>query len=165
MELKPLHRDALPAALEKALRYRLLNEPTQAESICRDVLEVDPENQEALITLLLALTDQFGRRLGDRVREARELLPRIRDEYQRTYYTGIIYERMARIELKRATPGSGPTIYHELREAMSWYEKAEAIQPSGNDEARLRWNACVRTIDKHEHLEPGSEDEFVPLLE
>ena len=38
----------MPAALEKALRYRLLNEPVEAESICRDVLEVDPDNQAAL---------------------------------------------------------------------------------------------------------------------
>ena len=49
-ELKRILPSAAPVALEKALRYRLLNEPMQAESICRDVLEVDPSNKEALVT-------------------------------------------------------------------------------------------------------------------
>jgi hypothetical protein len=44
-ELKSLHKDAIPAALGKAERYRLLNEPGEAESICLDILHVDPENQ------------------------------------------------------------------------------------------------------------------------
>jgi len=48
-ELKRLHKDAIPAALEKAERYRLLNEPGEAESICLDILAVDPDNQRALI--------------------------------------------------------------------------------------------------------------------
>ena len=60
-ELKRLSADAIPAALEKALRYRLLNDPAEAESICHDVLRIDPENQQALVNLLLALTDRFGK--------------------------------------------------------------------------------------------------------
>jgi hypothetical protein len=59
-ELKRLSDEAIPAALEKALRYRLLNEPAEAESICHDVLRIDPENQQALVVLLLALTDPAG---------------------------------------------------------------------------------------------------------
>ena len=38
-ELERISIDAVPAALEKAERYRLLNEPLMAESICLDVLE------------------------------------------------------------------------------------------------------------------------------
>ena len=53
-ELKRLSEEAIPAALEKATRYRLLNEPAEAESICHDVLQIDPENQQALVVLLLA---------------------------------------------------------------------------------------------------------------
>src|SRR5207248_11695595 len=56
-ELKSLSKEAIPAALEKAERYRLLNEPGEAESICLDILKADPENQQAIITLLLALTE------------------------------------------------------------------------------------------------------------
>ena len=55
-ELKKLSKEAIPAALEKAERYRLLNEPGEAESICLDILAIDPENQRAIIMLLLALT-------------------------------------------------------------------------------------------------------------
>src|SRR5271167_1608555 len=93
LELKPLHRDAIPAALAKAERYRLLNEPWQAESICQDVLRVDPENETALVTLILALTDQFHQ--GVSVQEAREVIPRLRDDYERAYYSGVICERRA----------------------------------------------------------------------
>src|SRR5215472_6620185 len=99
--LKPISKDAIPRALEKAERYRLLNEPKEAESICLDILAVDAENQQALITLLLALTDQFeasSPQSGLRAR-ARGILPRLQGEYERTYYAGIIHERKARSQL------------------------------------------------------------------
>src|SRR5947199_3477289 len=92
-ELKLLHKDAIPAALEKAERYRLLNEPAHAESICLDVLAVDPENQRALVMLLLALTDQFQTGPTDCFRHAEAVVPRLNGEYERCYYTGIIWER------------------------------------------------------------------------
>ena len=38
MTLKPLHKDAIKGALAKAERYRLLNEPAEAESICLDAV-------------------------------------------------------------------------------------------------------------------------------
>ncbi len=165
MEFKRLHRDALPAAQERAEHYRLLNQPAAAESICRDILEVDPENQRALTTLILAHTDQFNRHLRKPVGEARELVARLTDEYQRSYYTGIILEREAKAILRRAAPGTGSSVHEILCAAMDWYEKAEAQRPGGNDEALLRWNNCVRIINEHEHVEPGEEDTFLPLLE
>src|SRR5262245_54777237 len=58
-DLKALSSEAVPRALAKAERYRLLNEPGEAESICLDALVADPDNQEAIAILLLALTDQF----------------------------------------------------------------------------------------------------------
>lgn len=157
-QLKSLSKEGLEAAFEKAERYRLLNEPWEAESICRDVLEADPENQRALITLLLALTDQFGQELGAGVNEARALLPRLQGEYERAYYAGIICERRAKAQLTQATPGSGSIAYDWFRQAMSWYEKAEAIRPPGNDAAVLRWNTCARIIMRHDQLRPGPED-------
>src|SRR5919197_2893888 len=84
-QLKPLSRDGIPAALRKAERYRLLNDPWEAESICRDVLAIDGENQEALIILILALTDQFAAE-GCEMETARALLPRLQGEYRRAYY-------------------------------------------------------------------------------
>ena len=145
-ELKPLSIEGVPAALERALRYRLLNEPSEAESICQDVLRIDPENQEALVILLLAITDQFGRGYSVGITEATEVLPRLRDPYERAYYAGIICERRAKACLRQGGPGSGFDAYEFLREAMAWYEKAETVRPAGNDDALLRWNACARMI-------------------
>jgi len=103
-ELKRLHKDAIPAALEKAERYRLLNEPGEAESICLDILHVDPENQHAIITLLLALTDRFEKGYGVSDTQTKELLARLKSEYERAYYSGIVAERRAKMKLRQNTP-------------------------------------------------------------
>lgn len=158
LELKPIREEAIPKALEKAERYRLLNEPAQAESICHDILRIDPTNQPALITLLLALTDQFDRGLP--ANQPKELLPRLHDEYERAYYAGIICERKARAQLNQGWPGARFVAYDLFYEAMGWYEKAEALRPPDNDDTTLRWNACVRTISDR-HLEPRAEEPSV----
>src|SRR5664279_5342754 len=98
-ELKPLSTEAIPAALEKAERYRLLNEPAEAESICLDVLKVSPENQEALVILLLAVTDRFVKGYGVSDTQAKELLGKLKGEYDRTYYAGIVAARRAKMKL------------------------------------------------------------------
>ena len=51
-ELKALSPDSIEVVKERAVRYWLLNEPALAESICRDVLAVAPDDREAGITLL-----------------------------------------------------------------------------------------------------------------
>jgi hypothetical protein len=164
-QLKPIHKESIPKALEKAERYRLLNEPWQAESICQDVLRADPENQEALVTLLLALTDQFDRGISEYGKQARGVVPRLRQEYDQAYYAGIICERQAKAQLHQGTPGSGVIAYHWLREAMSFYEKAEAIRPPGNDDAVIRWNTCARIIMQNPRLVRESEERVEPLME
>jgi hypothetical protein len=162
--LKKLTPSAIPAALDRAERYRLLNEPAQAESICLDVLRADPSNQRALILLLLALTEQFDESIADNLDRATALLPLLSDEYQHTYYHGVIVERHARAFLHRSSPGARYAAYEMFREAMSWYERAETIRPAGNDEALLRWNTCVRTISAA-HLEPPPFDDSTLMLE
>ena len=159
-ELKSLHKEAIPAAIEKAMRYRLLNEPAEAESICLDVLKADPENQEAIVTLLLALTDRFAKGYGVSDTQVKELLGRIRGEYERAYYAGIFAERRAKAKLMQHTPGCRFQAYDLFREAMSWFEKAEAIRPPGNDDALLRWNTCARIIERN-RLVPREEEERV----
>jgi hypothetical protein len=163
-DLKPLSREAIPAALEKAERYRLLNEPAEAESICLDVLRTDPENQSALITLLLAVTDRFGKGYGVSDTQAKELLARVKGEYERAYYTGILAERRAKAKLAQGTPGSRHYAYDGFREAMTWFEKAEEVRPPGNDDALLRWNTCARIIEKN-RLVAREEDDVEPPLE
>jgi hypothetical protein len=162
-ELKQLSREAIPAALEKAERYRLLNEPAEAESICLDVLKADPENQTALITLLLAVTDRFGKGYGVSDTQAKELLSRVEGEYERAYYAGILAERRAKAKLAQGTPGSRFYAYDGFRDAMSWYEKAENVRPHGNDDALLRWNTCARIITQNKLVAREEEREEPPL--
>jgi hypothetical protein len=163
-ELKPLSREAIPAALEKAERYRLLNEPGEAESICLDILQADPENQSALITLLLAVTDRFGKGYGVGDTQTKELLSRVKGDYERAYYSGILAERRAKAKLAQGTPGSRHYAYDGFRDAMNWFEKAETLRPAGNDDALLRWNTCARIIEKNRLL-PREEDDVEPPLE
>src|SRR5690242_13802226 len=126
-DLKPLSKEAIPAALEKAMRYRLLNEPGEAESICLDILHTDPDNQEAIITLLLALTDRFSKGYGVSDTAAKDLMSRIKGEYDRAYYSGILAERRAKTKLTQNTPHSHFQAYDLFQEAMEWFEKAEKI--------------------------------------
>ena len=163
-ELKALSKEAIPAALEKAMRYRLLNEPGEAESICLDILKADPENQEAIMLLLLALTDRFEKGYGVSDTQVKELLARIHSEYERAYYAGIFAERRAKAKLAQGNPGCNFQAYDGFREAMHWFEKAEAIRPPGNDDALLRWNTCARMIAKNK-LVPEEEEKIEYPLE
>ena len=145
-ELKPISREAIPRALERAERYRLLNEPYEAESICRDILRTEPGNQRALVTHLLALTDQFGRRPEAGVTGAREVLAALSDPYERSYYGGVICERWGKAQLRRSGPGA--TALGWLKEAMALFEEAMGNSPAGNEDAVLRWNACARLLNR-----------------
>jgi len=144
LELKQISKNAIPRALAKAERYRLLNEPQEAESICRDVLRADPGNQEAIVSLVLALTDQFGIRHGADMSKAKEALAQVSDEYERAYYGGIIHERWAKARFEAHVPNHLALDW--LEEAMTLYARAEALRPGGNDDAVLRWNSCLRFI-------------------
>src|SRR5215831_14968770 len=157
-ELKQLHKHAIPAALEKAERYRLLNEPGEAESICLDILVVDPDNQRAVITLLLALTDRFEKGYGVSETQTKELVARMRSDYDRAYYSGLVAERRAKMKLRQHTPGCRFQAHDLLREAMSWFERAEPRRPPSHDDAILRWNTCARIIERNK-LVPREEEE------
>ena len=161
-DLKHLSREAIPAALEKAERYRLLNEPGEAESICLDILKTEPENQQAIIILLLAFTDRFEKGYAVSDTQTKELLSRMKSDYDRFYYTGIVAERRAKTKLRSHTPDCRFQAYDLLREAMNWFEKAEAIRPAGHDDALLRWNTCARIIARNNLVarEPEERIEF-----
>src|ERR1041384_1765613 len=163
-ELKKLSVEAIPPALERAERYRLLNEPVQAESICLDILAVEPDNQQALVILLLSLSEQFGENITEKLDRAWSILPKLSDEYQQAYYQGILLERQARLYMRSDAPGSNFSAYDLFREAMRLYEKALELRPHGNDEALLRWNTCARTIMAGK-LKARPLDDFRPMLE
>ena len=162
--LKPISKEGVPEALEKAERYRLLNEPRLAESICLDILEIDPDNHHAIVILLLSITDQFGASGARDMNKARQLLSKLNSEYERHYYAGIICERQGKGILDHGRTGSHFTAYEWIHEAMEFYEKAEKLRPSGNDDAILRWNTCVRLITSN-HLQPRGEEFVDPSME
>ena len=164
-ELKFMSESSIAKSLEKAHRYRLLNEPMHAESICYDVLAVDGENQQALNILLLAITDQFDERMTERCRQANSIKDRLTDPYKLTYYDGLISERRALALFKRGGPGVSYVTYEWLRRAMECYEKADALSEADNDDAILRWNACARTIMRHPELKPEPKQAGVLFLD
>ncbi len=154
-ELKSISVQSIPEALAKVERYRLLNEPVLAESICLDVLAIVPDHQQALISLLLARTDQFHGNVQPK--GALEVLAKIKGEYEQAYYAGVIWERLGNARIRHGGRGAGTSAYHALRDAMSYYETATKCAPHGNDEAILRWNTCARMIMQNPGIQPSSE--------
>lgn len=156
-QLKSISKQSVPEALAKVERYRLLNEPGLAESICLDILSILPDHQQAVISLLLARTDQFQSHVD--AKAAREALANIQGDYERAYYEGIIWERMGNARIRRGGGGAGASAYQALREAMDCYEKAMTFAPPANDDAILRWNTCARAIMQNPDIRavPGDE--------
>ena len=81
------------SAIARAAHYRDLNQPEEAESICRDVLDVDPMNQAAWRLLGLATTDRFKTREAGLLEEAIAAFDRLADDYERVYHIGVAWER------------------------------------------------------------------------
>ena len=160
---KPISHDSVAGALAKAERYRLLNEPSEAESICYDILDLEPDNQQALTSLVLALTDQIehdSRSFETAVSATQKLT----SPYERIYYTGIAWERRAKARHRTGGHGSGPYVYEWIRRAMQSFEEAESLRAPGNDDAILRWNACVRFLQQHPEIAPRVEETPEPIL-
>jgi hypothetical protein len=164
--LKQLSAAAIPRALEKAERYRLINQPWDAESICLDILAVDPDREDARRMLLLACTDQFRRGAagGQAVDRAREALTGLTGAYERAYYAGVIAERLALARLEQRIPGAGFLAHELLQEAMERYQEAEALRPEGNDDAILRWNTCARLMNESPHVVAGPVEDVGVVL-
>jgi hypothetical protein len=149
-ELKPLSQAGIPRAMAKAERYRLLGEPQETDSICRDILRTDPDNQEVLIMLLLSITDQFARGADQYMFDAQRVLEKLRGDYERAYYSGIVCERWVKAQLEDG--GHCGSASGWFLEALDWYQKAQALSEAGNEDAVLRWNACVRYLEHNPGL-------------
>ena len=158
--LKSISKAGIPEAIAKAELYRYLNDPEEAESICRDILAIDPGHQLALRMLGLAMTDQFIGAANDRYIEVQSIFQGLRDPYEQLYYTGILHERRAKTQL---IVGYAPhTLRPLVEDAMRCFAEAEKIRPPGNDDSILRWNRCVRLLesrpDFHFEREPAALD-------
>ena len=158
MELKSLSYDSIDSAIEKAKHYRLLNDPENAESICLDILSVDSDHQEALIVLILAITDQFMG--GSRIKEARQYLARVTDDFNQAYFAGLICERAAKSILAKNNPGAREAAFEWLQDAMEHFMKSDSFEHD-DDDPILRWNSCARMINKHQ-LRAPKEESFTP---
>jgi tetratricopeptide (TPR) repeat protein len=157
-QLKRISTNAIPEAVAKAELYRSLNEPEEAESICRDILAIEPAHQFALRLLGLALTDQFSGEGSDRYRETEKIFGQLQDPYERLYYTGILCERRAKAQLNAGNPQAPVLALFE--EALRLFAEAERIRPSGNDDAILRWNRCVRLLQNPDYGWEEFEPEY-----
>ncbi|MBK8250525.1 MAG: hypothetical protein IPK85_24480 [Gemmatimonadetes bacterium] len=163
--LKPISKEGVPAALLKAHRYRVLSDSIAAESICLDVLAVDPTNADAVVMHVLAITDQFAVGHVEDLRRAIEAVTALEDPYKSAYYQGIIAERWAKAILARDMPRAAEMAYEWIEKALTAYGKAEALRPAGNDEAILRWNTCVRMLNRNAHLRPRDAEAYEPSFE
>jgi tetratricopeptide (TPR) repeat protein len=143
-KLRQISPAGITEAIAKVELYRSLNEPEEAESICRDILTIEPQHQLALRLLGLAITDQFTGGGRDRDAEAHEVFQRLTDRYERTYYAGIAYERRAKAQLRAGQPAH--TLRALFEGALRCFDEAEKMRPVGNDDAILRWNRCVRLL-------------------
>jgi hypothetical protein len=161
--LKPISRNGITSALAKAERYRLLNEPNEAESICCDILEVEPDNQPALISLVLASTDQISQDARS-FAKALATSARLASDYDRAYYAGIAWERRAKAHYYGSGHASRHYVYEWMLQALRLFEEAEGHRVPGNDDAVLRWNACIRFLDRHKELAARAEEVSEPIL-
>jgi tetratricopeptide (TPR) repeat protein len=143
-QFKVISRNSIAEALSKVQHYRYLNQAEEAESICRDILAVDPENQMALRQLGLAITDQFTGAMSDRHKEAEASFEKLSSAYERSYYMGILYERRAKAQMRAGQLAH--SLVASFENAMRCFEEAEKVRPQGNDDALLRWNRCLRLL-------------------
>ena len=148
LSMKRLPRASLDAALAKAEHYRDLNQPEEAESICRDVLDVDVGNQRAWKLLGLSLTDRLPTHKVGLLEQAVEAFERLTDQYERIYHLGVAWERAAKAHLERNEAHSAVTAFEH---ALKQYEKAENMRPDSADPI-VRWNRCVRLLSEHPAL-------------
>jgi hypothetical protein len=154
-QLKSISRAGIPEAIAKVELYRYLNEPEEAESICRDILAVDAEHQLARRMLGLAITDQFTGFAGDRYSEVADLFNGLTDGYERSYYTGLLHERRAKVQLRSGY--SGHILLPLIEQAMKCFAEAEKIRPPGNDDSILRWNRCARLLQSQADFQGGGD--------
>lgn len=163
--LKRITREGVAAALQKAHRYRVLNDSAAAESICLDVLALDSENVEALVMHVLTITDQFGAGRAEDLKRAEGAVGKLPDAYKQAYYRGIMCERWAKGILARHVPRGEQMAWEWVDRAFEAYAEAERLRAPGNDEAILRWNACVRLLAANPNMRPQGKEAWEPALE
>jgi tetratricopeptide (TPR) repeat protein len=161
-ELKKLADKNLDKAIALAQHYRDLNQPEDAESVCRDVLAVAPENIEALRTLGLALTDQFPTAWMSIFEEACALFKKLPTEFERAYYVGVAWERYAKAQLEA---GRAHNAIHAFEEALARFDEAASLAAKDDPAPILHYNRCVRALTTNPELMRASHVPHQPEYE
>lgn len=160
--LKRLDDRNLTAAITLAKHYRDLNQPEEAESICRDVLTVSPKNEDAWRTLGLALTDRFPSAWMTLFDEACAVFANLSVPYERVYYTAITWERYAKAQLES---GRAHNAIHAFEEALERFEEAAKLGAADDPAPILHYNRCVRALTTHPELVRASSVPHQPEYE
>ncbi len=163
LKLKTISKPGIPEAIAKAELYRYLNEPEEAESICRDVLAADANHMLGRRTLGLAITDQFTGGAGDRYDEVERIFRGLAEAYEREYYLGLLHERRVKAQLRAGR--AAHTLLPVLEEAFRCFAEAERLRPPGNDDAILRWNRCIRLLESQPEFTSEQDVGFFDVLD
>lgn len=161
-ELKKLRDKNLETAINLAKHYRDLNQPEEAESICRDVLEVAPTNVDALRTLGLALTDRFASAWMSLFEEACATFKKLPGDYERAYYAGIAWERYAKAQLEA---GRAHNAIHAFEQALESFDEASSLAAKDDPAPILHYNRCVRALTQQPELTRASMTPQEPEFE
>jgi tetratricopeptide (TPR) repeat protein len=153
-ELKRLKDKNLATAITLAKHYRDLNQPDEAESICRDVLEVAPDNVDALRTLGLAMTDRFGSHWMSLFEDACAAFKKLPTDYERAYYVGIAWERYAKAQTEA---GRAHNAVHAFEQALGFFEEASKHAAKDDPAPILHFNRCVRALTGSPDLAAAAE--------
>ncbi len=162
LRLKKLGARNLAAAIALAKHYRDLNEPEEAESICRDVLAVAPDDEDAWRTLGLALTDRFPRHWMALFEEASAAFRKLGSEYERVYYDGIVWERYGKAQVMA---GQAHNAIHAFEQALQRFEQAETLAAPDDPAPILHYNRCVRALTTDSELVRASRIPHEPEYE
>ncbi|MBX3216356.1 MAG: tetratricopeptide repeat protein [Labilithrix sp.] len=161
-ELKALRARNLSSAVNLAKHYRALNQPEDAESICRDILDVAPDDEEAWCTLGLALTDQFPTAWMTLFDAACAAFSKLGSEYERMYYTGVAWERYAKAQL---VAGRAENAIHAFEQALGRFERADALGSPDDPAPILHYNRCLRALTTDPDLLRASTAPYEPAYE
>src|ERR1700704_1456796 len=95
--------------------------PISRDSICCDILEIAPDNQPALISLILSLTDQIHQD-GAAFANALAAAARLETGYDRFYYAGMAGERRAKALYYGKSHAPRHYAYEWIAEALRLFE-------------------------------------------
>ena len=157
MDFKNLESADLDAALAAAQASWAELRAEETESICLDILELDPNHRSTLDLLLRCRIELLKKGLPQSVARAQELIPQLDSDFDQAFYSGMIREAQARYLLEKRGRATSGVAYSWFRHAMDDFAAASNLD-AGRVEPKLHWNACLRTLENNPQCVPPPED-------